>query len=110
MNVKIEPDSVFTRDGNDVHVNVPISMMMAVLGGKVSVPSLSGEVVLRVHPGTQPDEKAIMRGKGMQQASSGDTGHQFIHYKVAIPKKLTPAQQQLMEDFAKTDPSFQREP
>lgn len=110
VTVHVDSDPVFTREGNHVHVNVPISMLMAVLGGKVSVPSLSGEVLLKVQPGTQPEDKVVMRGKGIQQAASGETGHQYIHFKVEIPKKLTAEQQKLLEDFAKTDPSFLPQP
>lgn len=108
VTIQVENDPVFTREGNNVHVNVPISLATAVLGGKVTVPSLNGDVILKVQPGTQPEEKVVMRGKGIQQASTGETGHQYIHYKVEIPKHLTPQQQKLMEDFAATDPSFQK--
>jgi molecular chaperone DnaJ len=107
VHLQVDTDPVFTRDGNHVHVNVPISLSTAVLGGKVTVPSLNGEVILKVSPGTQPEEKVVMRGKGIQ-AASGDTGHQYIHFKVEIPKHLTPQQQKLMEEFAATDPSYQK--
>jgi len=101
--VQVDSDPVFTREANNVHVNVPISLSTAVLGGKVTVPSLNGDVILKVSPGTQPEEKVVMRGKGIQQASTGETGHQYIHYKVEIPKKLTAEQQKLMEDYAATE-------
>jgi molecular chaperone DnaJ len=108
VTVHVDSDPVFTREANNVHVIVPISLATAVLGGKVTVPSLNGDVILKVSPGTQPEEKVVMRGKGIQQASTGETGHQFIHYKVEIPKHLTPQQQKLMEEFAGTDPNFQK--
>jgi len=108
VTIIVDPDPVFTREANNVHVNVPISLSTAILGGKVTVPSLNGDVILKVNPGTQPEEKVVMRGKGIQQAATGETGHQYIHYKVEIPKKLTPEQQKLMEDFAATDPQYHK--
>lgn len=107
VTVMVDKDPVFTREGNNVHVNVPIPLATAVLGGKVTVPSLNGDVILKVHPGTQPEEKVVMRGKGIH-ATTGDIGHQYIHYKVEIPKHLTPAQTKIMEDFAATDHHFQK--
>jgi len=108
VTVVVDPDPVFTREANNVHVNVPISLSTAILGGKVTVPSLNGDVVLKVNPGTQPEEKVVMRGKGIQQAATGETGHQYIHYKVEIPKKLTPEQHKLMEDFASTESGYRK--
>ena len=74
---------VFKRAGNDVHVDTPITVSQAVLGGKVVVPTLEGEVEVVVPVGTQPDESRVLRGKGIKKNAS--TGNQYIHFKVIIP-------------------------
>ncbi|KAH9534103.1 hypothetical protein CY35_18G089000 [Sphagnum magellanicum] len=63
IRVKVLDDPVFRREGADVHVNVPISISQAVLGGRVQVPTLKGDVVLKIRPGTQPGQTQVLRGK-----------------------------------------------
>lgn len=103
VQVAVEPDPVFTREGVDVHVNVSLPVSTAALGGKITVPSLTGDVILKVAPGTQPEDKLRMRGKGIASLSSATVGDQFVHFKVHIPTKLTAEQRDLMEKFAITE-------
>jgi DnaJ-class molecular chaperone len=77
----VEEDPLLKRDGNDLHVTVPISVKTAMLGGKVLVPTLNGAVEKRVLPGTQPYDVERMT------MSNGAT--LYIHYKVIIPRSLS---------------------
>jgi molecular chaperone DnaJ len=76
-------------------------MSTAVLGGSVTVPTLTGEAVLKVDPGTQPGERRVMRGKGIRDvARPASQGAQYVTFSVQIPSQLTARQRQLMQQFA----------
>lgn len=64
VRVEVMPDPVFVREGQDVHVDVPMGYSQAVLGGSVYVPTLTGQIKLKVHPGTPSGHVSIVRGKG----------------------------------------------
>lgn len=78
-------------------------MTQAILGGTVQVPTLSGDVVLKVKPGTQPGQKVVLRGKGIKTRNSSYYGDQYVHFNVNIPANLTPRQRVLIEEFAKEE-------
>lgn len=103
VNITVEPDPFFTREGADVHVTVPISLAQAVLGCSVTVPTIRGEVELKVPSGSQPSDKLLMRGRGVKRLDGGTSGNQYVHLAVDIPRKLTPRQRTLMEEFAATE-------
>lgn len=101
--VKVESDKVFTREGTAVHVNIPIKLSTAVLGGKVTVPSLNGDMMVKVPSGTQSGDKLKMKGLGITDINfPGSKGDQIVHLTVEIPKTLTTEQTSLMQQFAKT--------
>ena len=101
VRLNIAPHPVFHRDGNDVHVSVSVPLSTAVLGGSVTVPTLTGEAVLKVDPGTQPGERRVMRGKGIRDvARPSSQGAQYVTFSVQIPTQLTARQRQIMQSFA----------
>jgi molecular chaperone DnaJ len=73
--LKVNPHPFFRREGLDIHVDVPISLSMALLGGTVTVPTLTGEVEVKVPPGIQPGEKRVLRGRGIKKSES-EVGNQ----------------------------------
>ena len=83
---RVGRDPVFTREGSDVFVTVPISISEAVLGGTVVVPTLSGDVEMKVPAGTQSGESRRLRGRGIKRLRGGGSGDQYIQFKVVIPK------------------------
>jgi molecular chaperone DnaJ len=102
VRLNIAPHPTFTRDGNDVHVTVNVPLSMAVLGGSVTVPTLTGEATLKVDAGTQPNEKRVMRGKGIKDvARSATVGNEYVTFNITIPTHLTHTQRTAMEQFAK---------
>lgn len=105
LRVHVSPDKVFKRDGVNVHTDIPVTLAQAVLGGTVKVPTLSGaEVEIKVPPGTQPEEKRVLRNQGVSAVGQpGTKGHHYIHFKVEIPTKLTPKQKELMEEWQKEE-------
>jgi len=100
VNISVEPDPFFQREGADIHVTVPVSLSQAVLGCSLTVPTVRGEVELKIPAGSQPSDKLLLRGRGVKRLDGGTSGNQFVHLKVDIPKKLTPKQRELMEAFA----------
>ncbi|TYZ61221.1 hypothetical protein PybrP1_011566 [[Pythium] brassicae (nom. inval.)] len=99
VGINVQPDPFFKRRKTDVHVDVPISVAQAVLGGAVVVPTLTGEVEMKIPPGTQPNTVMQMRGKGIKELNSNRRGSQLVNLQVHIPKNLTPRQEELMQEF-----------
>ncbi|KAL9233690.1 hypothetical protein vseg_008650 [Gypsophila vaccaria] len=101
--IKVREDPVFRREGSDIHVDANLSITQAVLGGTIQVPTLTGDVVLKVRPGTQPGQKVVLKKKGIKARGSASFGDQFVHFNVSIPANLTPRQRELIEEFAKEE-------
>jgi DnaJ-class molecular chaperone len=103
VTVIVEEDDYFHRDGADVHVEVPISVTQAILGGTVDVKTLTGVVEMNVPKGCQPDAKLMMRGKGIpylkNRRGGSSKGNQIVHLKVEIPKKINARQEELLREF-----------
>ncbi len=99
VRVNVEPDDFFQRSGNDVHARVPVSVTTAVLGGEIPVPTVKGEVQLKIPAGSQPGDKLVMRGKGIKSISTGGVGSQVVHLDVEIPRSLTARQKELFQSL-----------
>ncbi|KAJ3671430.1 hypothetical protein LUZ60_007509 [Juncus effusus] len=103
VNIKVRKDPVFRREGKDIHVDAVLSIAQAVLGGSVTVPTLTGNVSVKVRQGTQPGEKVVLRGKGIKARNSSIYGNQYVHFNIRIPSNLTQKQRELMEEFDKEE-------
>lgn len=101
--LKVREDPVFRREGSDIHVDAVLSITQAILGGTIQVPTLTGDVVVKVRAGTQPGQKVVLKKKGIKGRNSFSFGDQFVHFNVSIPTNLTPRQRQLIEEFAKEE-------
>lgn len=99
--VTVKPHQIFTRKGNDILCDVPVSFVTAALGGKVEVPTLKGTTVIKVPAGTQQDKTLRLRGLGAQSLKGHEAGDQIMKVKIQIPTKLTPKQKELLTEFAK---------
>ncbi|CAL9050770.1 unnamed protein product [Musa banksii] len=102
VTIKVREDPVFRREKADIHVDAVLSITQAILGGTIQVPTLTGDVVLKVRPGTQPAQKVVLRGKGIK-TRNGSYGDQYVHFNVNIPVNLTQRQRMLIEEFAKEE-------
>ncbi|CDP07724.1 unnamed protein product [Coffea canephora] len=103
VTIKVREDPVFRREGADIHVDAVLSITQAILGGTIQVPTLTGDVVLKVRPGTQPGQKVVLKRKGIKTSNSFSFGDQFVHFNVSIPANLTQRQRRLIEEFAKEE-------
>jgi len=91
----------YERDGADLHVERPISVFQAMLGGEIDVPTILDEIEnIEVNPGTQPGEVVRLRGAGMPQLNSSRRGDLYVHYRVVVPKRLDSEQRRLIAEAA----------
>lgn len=102
VEVGIRPHPVFERDGYDVHMEQPITYGQAVLGAEIEVPTLDGNVKIKVPAGTQPGDINRMQGKGIQRLNSRNKGDQYVHFTVAVPKNVTDEQRELIMQLEKS--------
>ena len=98
--IQVLPDPRFERSGNDLTGEVNVDLFTAVLGGEVKVPTLGGEVLLKIPAGTQPGQKIRLKGRGMPLLRTPDTrGDLFLAVKVKLPKNLTEEQKTKFEQL-----------
>ncbi|VBB06097.1 chaperone dnaj [Lucifera butyrica] len=99
----IKAHKLFTREGNDVICEVPISFVQAALGDEIEVPTLDGKVKFRVPEGTQSGSVFRLKEKGIPfLRSSGRRGDQHVKVKVVTPQKLNQRQRELLAEFAQS--------
>ncbi|GFQ08221.1 chaperone protein dnaj [Phtheirospermum japonicum] len=101
VTIKVREDPVFRRDGADIHVDAVLSISQAILGGTIQVPTLTGDVVVKVRAGTQPGQKVVLRKKGIKVKNSYSFGDEFVHFNVSVPTNITQRQRELIEEFGK---------
>ncbi|MDL2223548.1 DnaJ domain-containing protein [Bacteroidales bacterium OttesenSCG-928-M11] len=96
----VHPDPVFKRNGNDLYIRETIDLYTAVLGGEVTIETLDGKVKMTVKPGTQPESKARLKGKGFPvYKKEGHFGDLFVTYNVVIPTHLSERQEELFREL-----------
>ncbi len=98
----VKPDPQFRRDGNDIYVDVPVTFDEAVLGGKIKVPTLSGDVTMTLPPGTDSGKKFKLKGKGIPNRKTGIRGDEFAVIKITVPKKVTSKTKEALEEIARS--------
>lgn len=103
LEFKVRPHELFEREDEDVYLEVPLTITEAILGCKKEIPTLTGNVVLDVKPGTQSHEKVKLKGKGVKKVNSLGKGNMYVIYNVIIPNKLTMYQKKLIKELAETD-------
>ncbi|NIW45547.1 MAG: DnaJ domain-containing protein [candidate division Zixibacteria bacterium] len=102
LKIKVSPHPGFDRQGDNLHTEIYLDIISAVLGGKVTVPTLTGSVTLSIPPGTQPGQTFRLKGKGMPKLRTPDHyGDLYVTVQVEIPKNLSDRQRELYEQLAK---------
>ena len=99
----VEKHPLFERKGNDIYVDVPLTITEAVLGCKKEVPTLTGVVVLDVDAGSQAGDQLRLRGKGVKDPAGSKKGDMYVVLDVIIPNKLDRKQKELFKELAETD-------
>ncbi|MCI2055203.1 MAG: molecular chaperone DnaJ [Bacilli bacterium] len=103
IEVQVQNHNVFKRDGNDIHIDVPLSFVDCALGSSIDVPTVYGEVTVDVPSGTQPDQILKLRGKGVKDLRGGKPGDEYIHVKVTTPTNLSQSEKDLLKEFQKQE-------
>jgi molecular chaperone DnaJ len=98
---RVLPSPVFKRKGDHLEVEVPITIVEAVRGGTVEVPTLEGTKKIRVPAGTSDGSVQRLRGEGPQKLAGGGRGDIHYRFKVQIPKSLTTEQQEAIDALSK---------
>ncbi|MDZ7587543.1 MAG: J domain-containing protein [Patescibacteria group bacterium] len=101
ITVEVRPHDRFKRDGADIFIDESISFSQAALGAVVKVPTIDGELKLKVRPGTQSGTLVRLRGQGMPHLQSRSRGDQYVRLIIRVPERLSHRQRQLLEEFEK---------
>ncbi|MFX0078808.1 MAG: molecular chaperone DnaJ [Candidatus Hermodarchaeota archaeon] len=105
--VHIKPDKTFQRVGDDLFIEVPITITQATLGSEIEVPTLTSQARLKIPAGTQPETVLRLRGQGMPRAQWRGNGDLLVRVNIQVPKKLSKRQRELLEQLSK---EFDKEP
>lgn len=98
IEVVVSPHKEFVRNGNDIHLQVPLNFVDAALGVTLDIPTVYGNVDLKVPAGTQPGTKLRLRGKGVKDVR-GNIGDQYVEVAVSTPTNLSKEQKELLEKY-----------
>ncbi len=101
IEVIVEASKIFTREGNNIHINKDVSYLEAILGAGSEVETVYGTVAFDIPSGTQPNTVLRLRGKGVKDLRTGAVGDQFIHINVVIPKSINKEERELLQNLAK---------
>jgi molecular chaperone DnaJ len=99
VEIAVRPHEIFERDGADLSCAVPVAFAVAALGGSIKVPTLGGEVTLKIPAETQSGKVFRLRGKGVKPVRSREPGDLFCRVEVETPVNLTGEQKRLLEAF-----------
>lgn len=99
VQIAVKPHEIFSREENHLFCEVPISFVVAALGGELEVPTLDGKVVLKIPAGTQSGKMFRMRGKGVKPVRGGPVGDLLCKVMVETPVNLTDHQKDLLRQL-----------
>jgi len=101
--VHVLPNKKFRREGNDLYIEIPITISDAVLGSKIEVPTLYKTAELKIPAGTQSHTIFRMKNEGLPDIHRRGKGDEMVKVIVNIPKKLSRKQKKIMEEFSKEE-------
>ena len=108
--MKVGTNPVFTRQGDDITLKIPVTVAEAALGAKVEVPTIDGRAQLRIPPGTQGGQKLRMRERGVPSASvEGKRGDQIVTVEIAVPQLRDERSKEILRELAKLNPEDPRQ-
>lgn len=103
VSVNVRPHEIFVRDGLHIYLEMPLTFSQAALGDNIEVPTLTGNVNLKIPSGTQTGTKFKLTNKGIYNSRTGVTGHQFVVVNLVTPTKLSNEQKELFTRLSKTN-------
>jgi len=105
LNIKISfrPHKYFKRAQDDLYYDAPVRFTQLVLGGKIKVPSVQGEVWIKIPRGAQPDSQIRLRGRGVPHLHGHGVGDEIVKLQIDVPRRLTKEQKDLLEKLKLSD-------
>ena len=98
IEIHVKEQGDFKRVGNEIHMDLPVPFYDAILGGSSEVPTIKGNVKLKIPAGSKHGDVLRLKGRGMP-VKNGSTGDLFVHIQMELPKKLSSDQKVLLEKF-----------
>lgn len=105
ISVRVEAHPIFRREGDDLHIVVPVAVHEAALGAKVDVPALDGQARVRVPPGTQSGQRFRLRERGVPSSRGGRRGDLVVEVRLVLPKLLDERSKELLREFGRINSS-----
>ena len=99
LSIDVRPHKIFEREGADIFMRTVIPFSLATLGGQIKVPTVDGEIKLKIRSGTQSGTTMRLRGKGAPHLRGRGRGDQYVRIQVVVPGKLTRQQKRLINDL-----------
>ena len=100
---RVKEHAIFQREGDDIYLDLPITITEAVLGCKKEIPTIYGNLVIEIDPGTQAGTKLRVKSKGVENPRSGKKGDMYVIVNVLIPEKLDKKQKELFKELDETN-------
>jgi len=101
ISVQVQSHALFRREGDDLHVVVPIAVHEAALGAKIEVPSLDGPARVRIPPGTQSGQRFRVHERGITSSRDGRRGDLVVEVKLVLPRLLDERSKELLREFGR---------
>ena len=98
--VRLEEDPTYKRKGDDLYVDLPVSIYDLLLGGQVNVPTLSGQVAMTIPAGTQNNRLLRLAGRGLPQVKGKGSGDQYVRLIGQLPQNLSDKEKKLFTELA----------
>ena len=99
VEIRLKAHDVFQRDGDDLHCEIPVSIVTAALGGEIEIGTLTDKVSINIPEGTQSGKTFRLRGKGIKGVRSSYPGDLYCHISVETPVRLSEKQKKLLREF-----------
>ena len=103
LEFRVKDHELYEREGNDIYLELPITITEAVLGCKREIPTLYGNVKLTIESGANTGDKHRLKGKGVEDLHSGSKGNMYVIIDVVIPEKIDKKQKKLFEELNDTN-------
>jgi len=99
LSINVKPHEVFERDGADIYVKFEIPFSLATLGGNVKIPTIDGEIAVKIRSGTQSGTLLRLKGQGTPYLRGRGRGDEYVRINVAVPTRLSRDQKKLIEEM-----------
>lgn len=99
VSINVKPHKIFRREGDDIFIYHEIALTLAILGGETTIPTLEGDLLIKIRPGTQPSTTVRLSGKGMKHLRDQGRGDFYIKLKVMLPEKLSRRAKELVQQL-----------